>query len=602
MPDMTVSRPSKKPKVIETYEGRLTETYLLQQHEYNIGLETFQTRRVRLQENDALYRGAISELYPDETTLPTVLYIENKYKNSLHDHTRLAAEGKGMPRFIERGDREADKLGARVRESISDTYWVVGSGRTMSRQLYMDLYGTGSMALAGYYNGDSVYPQFDRLNPRYCYPDYRNGKLYSMVYIETMRERLAALRHPNIEGLDADAKNNAEVDFIAYYGKDEVAEAFVRRARDNTPASLYLVQRWIHNMGRVPVAYHQLTTYDGATRGIFDQLGGPMMVRNKAVRFAIDYMEQAAYSPLFALNIENATELPGPTTVYRGDPDAEPGTVHLERIGPATTGGTIWNLISYMGEQEEKEATQPASRSGQIPQSQASGSFVNSTQGTLTSVIIEGQEGMGDLREQLDVILMMIDEKWLDVAKPLIRPVQRKKTYTPTKDIDGWYFHTIEFGASAGLDKLNADNRVLNLVAGRIIDRGTAQEQVDFLSDSSSIQEKIDNENINDALLQRYATDPTTPFSSLLQVSVLMKRDGNSFIEALEKVAPEVIAAEQAAIQQANPNAGAPGEVPTEEGAPPAEGLPAEGVGETPVPKLPSAPMQQLFGNQGIRR
>lgn len=601
--DMSVSRSNKQPQVVKIYEGRVTELFLLQQHAYNVGLESNQDRRIRMEGNDQLYRGEIAELFPKEDSLPSVMYIENKFKNALHDHARLASEGRGMPRFVPRGDKSADKTGARVRESIASTYWTVGGGLTLNRRLFLDLAGSGFMAVAGFYNKQSVYPQYMRLDPRFCYPDVRNGKLQSLVYIETVKERMVAHDHPEL-GLDSAADNSSELDFIAYYDDEEVAEAFVRRAsKANTSPSIYVLQRWRHGLERVPVAYYQFATFDGAPRGIFDQLSGPMMVRNKSVRFVIDYMEQIAHSPLFALNVENANEVPGPMTVYRGDPDAEPGTVRLERVGPAAAGGSLWNLLSYMGDQEEKEATQPAARSGQVPQSQASGSFVNSTQGTLTSVVIEMQEGMGDLRQQLDTVLFLIDEQHLDTAKPLVKPVGKKRTYMPSKDIDGWYYHTVEYGAGAGLDKLNTDNRVLNHVAGRLIDRGTAREQIDYLDDSNSIQEKIDAENIGDALLQRFAVDPSTPLSSLAKISVIMEEEGLSKTEALKVVAPELFAAEQAAqpqqpMQPGMEDGGPGGPGPAEDMQPPtAEGaLPAEGAGETPVPTLPSAPMQQLFG------
>ena len=35
--------------------------------------------------------------------------------------------------------------------------------------------------------------------------------------------------------------------------------------------------------------------------------------------------------------------------------------------------------------------------------------------------------------------------------KPLIRAIERKKTYKPSRDIDGVYTHRILFGASAGM-------------------------------------------------------------------------------------------------------------------------------------------------------
>jgi hypothetical protein len=261
----------------------------------------------------------------------------------------------------------------------------------------------------------------------------------------------------------------------------------------------------------------------------------------------------------------------------------------VSRLAPAAPAGTVWGMLNYTDQQESREAIEPSSRVGSVQQSIASGSFVYSTQGALTSFVTEMQDCMSDLREQLNTVMCRIDEEWMDFSKPLLKSVGKKKMYTPSKDIDGWYHHTIEFGATAGLDRVNGDTRVLNHLSARLIDRGTARDQIDYLDDDTSIQEKIDRENVADALLQRFATDPATPISSLANIWLKMG-SGGSLVAAMEEVVPELVAAEQAS----QPQAGAP--AAAEPGAPPPEGAPA---GTAPDVKLPQAPYQAVFVNNG---
>jgi hypothetical protein len=311
-----------------------------------------------------------------------------------------------------------------------------------------------------------------------------------------------------------------------------------------------------------------------------------MLARNKIIRFMVDYLESLSHAPVIEMGVQNKDDLenPGPTTVIHLDDTAEKSTVY--RLPPAAPATAVFGLLSYMDDQEQKEAIQPPARVGQVRQSIASGSFVASTQGQLTSVVEELQENMAAFRRRAGEIAAWVDENYLNREKPLYRAVQKRNTYTPSEVFDGWYQHDIMYGAGAGLDKLNADNRILQHLSARLISRQTARAQIDYLTDDSSEQEKIDAENVLDALLQRFATDPSTVMSILATVGTQMEKQGLTLTEALEKVQEQMQAAEQAQQQQALP-AGAPGEA-----------LPAGQTGtvaNAPAPALPSAPVQQVF-------
>jgi hypothetical protein len=437
-----------------------------------------------------------------------------------------------------------------------------------------------------------LYPQFTRLNPRYCYPTVRNNALWDLMHIETLKERVAAGMYPNL-GLNDDPKNSSDVFLACYYGKEEVVEAIVLPGNDHQRAEARFTQRWKHKLGRVPVAFRKIDTFDDSIRGIFDQLQGPMIVRNKIMRFMTDYLESIAHSPLESMGVENADELPGPLTHYKLDPDVE--GAHIGRVPPAAPAGTVWGMLNYTDQQESREAIEPSSRVGSVQQSIASGSFVYSTQGALTSFVTEMQDCMSDLREQLGIICNRIDEQWMDYSKPLIKAVGKKKSYTPSSDIDGWYHHTIEFGATAGLDRVNGDTRVLNHLSARLIDRGTARDQIDYLDDDTTTQDKIDRENLGDAIMQRFATDPTTPMSVMVQTWLAM--DGESFTKALEEAVPQLQAAEQAAqTQTGGPTAPEGGTPPPQGGGEPAADAQVQ---SALLRAQPSPSRQQVFVNNG---
>lgn len=569
MPDTKPRATNTKPKVVSIYEGRVTEDFLLQQYEFHVGQETYREQKSRMEDNDLLYAGELRDLFPDETAVPRTSLVENKFKNALHDLSRLAAGARTMPKSLPRGDRDKDTRDAKVREAIYDGYAVMNNWRLTSRQLFLDLIGSGMMAVAGYYDDTSVYPQTARLNPRFCWPDVRNGRLTSLIYAETLKERQAALMFPDF-GLDADARSSKQVEIVGYYGPDENAESIIRIDGSGNAKDIYIFRRWRHDLGTPTVAFRMLDSFDGALRGLLDQMSGPMLARNKIVRYMIDYLESLAHSPIVEMGVQNKDAVPGPTTVYHLDDTVEKATIY--RLPPAAPSGSVWSLLSYMDDQEQRESIQPPARVGQVTQSIASGSFVASTQGQLTSVVEELQENMGLLLRDLGVICNRIDESWLDETKPLVRPVGKIKTYLPSEAIAGWYYHTVEYGAAAGLDKINAENRLLQLLSARVIPRSVVADQVDFLDDTTSLRERIDSENVADALLQRFATDPATPIGALANVMTLMSSQGLTLVEALEKVAPELVAPPEAPEAPAEPT-----------------------IAPAPAPSLQPPPLQQVL-------
>ena len=259
---------AKLSKAEQVYRERVTEQYILSQVNYFFDSESFSDHKRAMEDGDRLYMGDLAGLFPDETSLPAKSLVENKFKNALHDISRLASEGRGMVKFVQRGDTNKAMKQARVSESINEGYWVINKMRQHERKLYLDIAGSGVMAAALYYDERSPYPQANLLNPRFCYPDVRGGKLQSLLSVESVMERVLAREFPSL-GLDPSADNATQATFVCYYDEEGVSEAVVLQNSAGRMHEAKVTKQWAHGLGCVPVAYEQLDTYDGKFHGLF---------------------------------------------------------------------------------------------------------------------------------------------------------------------------------------------------------------------------------------------------------------------------------------------------------------------------------------------
>ncbi len=574
----------------DIYMGRITEDYLIWQINAARKNVNWSNHKKALRDFDTLYAGDLSALFPADVTIPAIPLVENKLKNATHDLARLASDAAGTPVFMRQGESQKASTEAALRASITDTLWEMGEGRSFERKLYIDLIAAGMAAVSVFYNDTSDYPIYMRLDPRSCYPDVRNGKLQSMVYIENMKERQAGFQWPEL-GLDTKPNNNRECMVTMYMDDKESVQCVATLNKEGNVGKVGVVSRWVHELGCVPVAFKALDSADASFHGLFDQLGGPLMIRNKIINLMTQYLEEMVHAPFEERGIINATDEPGPLRVYHHDTTIPDGATFIRRVAPASPSGGVFGLLSQMGSEESAEAIQPPARVGIVNQSIASGSFVASTQGTLSSVIKELQDTVADLRVKIDYVAYKVDAKYLNREKPLWRAVGNKQTYKPKDDMGEWYHHKITYGAAAGLNRGEADVRILQHLGAKLIDHETARSQLDYIDDATVIQNRIDRENLADVMFQRFVTDPLTPVTALADAYTAMGK-GKTLVEVVEQIIPQLQAeaakAQQAAAgQQPSGPAGTPGPEAAPQG-PGAEQASLEagggGPGQTPAP------------------
>lgn len=536
-------------------DWRVTEDYLTDIRNHRV--TNFGAWKIRTDKVDALYRGEWSTVFPDETVESLTPIVQNIVKTSMDDIAALVSESMPSMRVWPQDDSVRAQKKAYITEAIAETYWENSQGFALTPQLAMDLIGAGAAFLViDVYN--TTYPELRRVDPRMCYPDTWNGKLQDLLVTQTIKLRQAERVFPMFRDMfQMQPSSQVTVEVWEYYSEEECVQAFcLVKAGKVMKDSAHIVKRWKPNC--MPAAMAKMDTFDGEFRGMFDQIDGSLRTKNTIVQLLMDYTDQITYAPIVSKGLLNEDESPGPNAHYRLDPNVPDAQVG--RLQPAGSSPQLFALLEYLEREQRGATAYPTSRQGNVSQSIASASFVASTQGQLTSVVRNVQRLLGGLREDATRKAFSLDRDYLDFSKPLFRSIGDRKSYAPSKDIPEQVFVKTVLSASSGLDRMNGDVRVMQLLGANLISRETAREQIDFLPQDGEEEDRIEREMAKTALAQKFLTE--APYD---QVAAVYKEMGSGLplADAIAKVMEA--AAAEAAVAAGPP---APGQemAPTEGG------------------------------------
>jgi hypothetical protein len=506
--------------IVKLNEWRINEDWLseIRAHRHT----NFGPWKERIEQVDRLYRGEWAALFPDEVVEVLEPAVMNLVQVSMDDIARLVSESMPSIRVWPQDDSDKAQKEAYVSEAIAETYWETSHGQLLIPQLAMDLTGTGACFIAvDVY--DQQYPTFRRIDPRMAYPDTFNGMLQDLFVTQTMKLRIAARTFPEFAhefDIAPDVADTVEV--WEYYSEGECVQAFcLIKGEKVVPNSAHIVKRW--KPGCLPAAFVKLDTFDGEFRGMFDQIDGSLRTKNRIVQLLMDYTDQVTYAPMVSKGLLNDDEAPGPNAHYRLDPNVPDAQVG--RLQPAGAAPQLFALLEYLESEQRGGTAYPNSRQGNVSQSIASASFVNSTQGQLTSVVRNIQRLLGSLREDLNGKSFSLDKEYLDESKPLFRSIGKKKTYKPSSDIPDRVFSKIVASATSGLDRMQGDVRVLQLLGAGLVSKETAREQIDFLPQDGEENDRIEKEMASAAMAQKFLTE--APWQVVADVMVEMQSGAN---------------------------------------------------------------------------
>lgn len=420
-----------------------------------------------------------------------------------------------------------------------------------------------------------IEPDFDLKVPRICvedpsgaYPEFDRWDRcvsYSKRWLKSVDdlcndwpEYETALRGDEYQ----QASGDSLLEVWRYCDKDQIT-LFV-------PARHNLVLTKVPNLlGRTPVYIAKRPSVDGDTYGQFDDVLWVQLARGRMALLGLEAAEKSVQAPI-ALPSDVQEMVFGPDAVLRSaNPDK------IRRVGVELPSGAFAEE-QMLDNEMRVGARYPGARSGEQTASVITGRGIQELMGGFDTQVKTAQAVLGHALKMALALCFEMDEKvWPSLSRTIAgvsNGAPFSETYRPDRDIKGDYGVQVDYGFAAGMDPNRAVVFLLQLRGDKLIDRDTVQRQLPWDVDVVKLQERIDVEEINDALKQgifayiqalpvmvQQGQDPSQP---LRQVASLIegRQKGQELSSAiLEAFAPQPPPGSPEEAGEAAAPAGSPG-------------------------------------------
>jgi hypothetical protein len=414
-------------------------------------------------------------------------------------------------------------------------------------------------------------PRIRLENPLGAYPEFdRYGRCVAFAkrYQLTLGELITMFPEYEYELLGrAGYKQdmNYLVEMVRYYDKDQSVVYL--------PDKNNLVLSQARNpLGKMMVIVARKPSIDGELRGQFDDIIGIQLLRNRFALLAMEAAEKSVQSPIVLPQDVQELQLGGDAVIRTANP-AGVRRVELTLPQGAFTEQTLLNQELRVG------ARYPEGRTGNIDASIVTGQGVQALMGAFDTQVKSAQAVFASTLRDVISICFEVDEKIFPGEKT-IRGVDSgapyEITYSPKKDIKGDFSADVRYGMLAGLNPAQGLIFMLQALGGGLISKDMAMRELPFSVNVSQEIEKIEIENMRQALLaslQAYTQaipqiaasggDPSQIVNKIAQV-IKARQKGKAIEDAIEDIfppetqVPPTGAAEQMVEQPSPAPAGAP--------------------------------------------
>ena len=430
-------------------------------------------------------------------------------------------------------------------------------------------------------------PRIRLENPIGSYPEFdRYGRCIAFAkrYSFTLGELVSQFPEFEIELLGKeryDQNLDAQIEMIRYYDKDQSIIYLPDRQ------NLILSQAQ-NPLGKLMVVVARKPSIDGEMRGQFDDVLGIQLLRNRFALLAMEAAEKSVQAPIVLPSDVQELMLGGDAVIRTNNP-AGVRRVELNLPQGAFTEQTLLNQEMRVG------ARYPEGRTGNIDASVVTGQGVQALMGAFDTQVKSAQAIFASALRDVIQICFEVDEMIFSDAKT-IRGVDSgspyEVTYNPSKDIKGDYSADVRYGMLAGLNPAQGLIFMLQALGGGLISKDLAMRELPFTVNVTQELEKIEVENMRQALLGS--------LTAYTQAIPAMATQGGDASDVVRKIAA-VIKARQKGISLEDaieatfapaeqvPSAGATEEM-VEQPSPAPLGASAEGAlpGEAPVELPPT--------------
>jgi hypothetical protein len=333
-------------------------------------------------------------------------------------------------------------------------------------------------------NPIGAYPEFDR---------YGRCVAFAKRYTLTLGELVS--QFPELEsqllgnrGYDQDM--TAQVELIRYYDNEQ-SVIYI-------PTKKNLVLSQVPNpLGKMMIVVARKPSIDGDLRGQFDDILGIQLLRNRFALLAMEAAEKAVQAPIVLPSDVQELQLGGDAVIRTNNP-AGVRRVELTLPQGAFTEQAQLNQELRVG------SRYPEGRTGNIDASIVTGQGVQALMGAFDTQVKSAQAIFASALRDVISVCFEIDEKAYPEEKT-IRGVDAGSpyeiTYKPAKDIRGDYSADVRYGMLAGLNPAQGLIFMLQALGGGLISKDMAMRELPFTVNVTQELEKIEIENMRQALL-----------------------------------------------------------------------------------------------------
>ena len=341
-------------------------------------------------------------------------------------------------------------------------------------------------------------PRIRFLDSYGCYPIIdRFGKVHGMY--QRIRKSLAELMsaYPEYAHLLYDKDSTASMmEIVRYHDKDQ--DIIFVPSRNNI-----VIDRAPNPIGECLIRVVQRPSLDGQARGQFDDVLAIQVAKARYALLSLEAATKAVQAPLVAPQDVNELAF-GPDAVIRTD---RPGDVR--RLPIEIPAGAFAQQQVLEGELR-LGSRYPESRTGNIDASIVTGRGVQALMGGFDTQIKTAHAMFARAFVELLSVALKIDEKVFGTMEKELRGTRNGVPYAikykPSRDIDGDYTVDVQYGLMAGLDPNRALVFGLQARGDKLISRDFLRRQMPFSFNATQEEEKVDTEDLRDAMKQAIAS------------------------------------------------------------------------------------------------
>jgi hypothetical protein len=368
-------------------------------------------------------------------------------------------------------------------------------------------------------------------------------------------------------------ESSSLLEIVRYHDKDQ--DVLFIPSRNN-----FVIDRAKNPLGECMIRVVQRPSIDSKARGQFDDVLAIQVAKARYALLSLEAATKAVQAPIVVPRDVNELAL-GPDAII---PTENPGAVR--RVAIEIPNGAFAQQQVLEGELR-LGSRYPESRTGNIDASIVTGRGVQALMGGFDTQIKTAHAMFARAFVELLSLCLKVEDKIFGDIEKNLRGTRNGTPYNikykPKRDIDGDYTVDVQYGLMAGLDPNRALVFGLQARGDKLISRDFLRRQMPFSFNATQEEEKVDTEELRDAMKQAIAS-----YAQAIPALASQGQDPSDILYKLSYVinerqkgtSIEVAVSDAFKPQTPPPGAMTPENVSPEMGGLPGEGMPGEGLPE----------------------